>query len=581
MSRGIAVRGSLLARILGALVVVLGVSVAATAVLDLRLTRSAVAEQAAQVATGNLTVLREAFARRESDLVVRLRSLAAALAAEGLTAPERRADLIARLGGAVAPLQLDLLEVVDHEGVALDPPVAVGSVGALLPAEGSLTLEPTSRLVRSSGGRFVQAVPVPIGGGARPLVLVGGLEFGDDLAFQLRNQLGGLTDVVLVASDQLAGSTLAEPVDLPPGTDEPGDELPEMPTAARVGDVDSLVAYAPVGQAAGEGLGGALGIVLFDPGTRLNDTLAGNRLAVLGALAALALGLGWLLFRALVRPVVALAATAERIAAGELHVPFSAGGHDEIAQLGHSLERMRTEIGTKIALIERQAGELRELSARVVAAQDQERQRLARDLHDGIQQQLVLLRVRVGLAEEAAARGTREQLDDLGQELDATIQRLREVSQDLYPSILRDRGLVPALRSQAGRLPLTTELACEPDDFPRLPPELESGAFFLLSEALTNVLKHADASTIAVSVRIDGGELALSVADDGRGFDPSAFGRRRGLAHLEDRARALGGSLRIDSAPGRGTTVVAAIPVPEPPVADHPAPSPAEPVPRG
>jgi len=228
---------------------------------------------------------------------------------------------------------------------------------------------------------------------------------------------------------------------------------------------------------------------------------------------------------------------------------------------------MRLELRNKIDLVAQQAAALQESSQRIVAAQDEERSRLARDLHDGIQQQLVVLRMRIGLLEDAAANGNGSgqaspapHFEALGLELDSVIQCLREVTQNLYPSILLDRGLAPALHSYVGRLPVPARFSCFPDPFPRLAPEIESGVYFLLGEALTNAMKHAEASEMAVHLHFEGDWLVISVQDDGRGFDPEGVQRRGGLLHMHDRARSFGGTLEIISEPGAGARVVARFP---------------------
>jgi len=275
-------------------------------------------------------------------------------------------------------------------------------------------------------------------------------------------------------------------------------------------------------------------------------------------LAVLAVALGWILFRALTKPLVTLAGTAERIAGGDLDRPFVPQGSDEIARLAGALEHMRAELRAKLELVGRQAAELQESSQRVVAAQDEERRRLARDLHDGIQQQLLVLRLQLGLAEGADES---ELLSGLAAEMDRTIEQLREVSHNLYPAILRDRGLAAAVHSYAGKLPLASTLSVSPDPLPRLPADVESAAYFLMCEAVTNALKHSQAEELSLSVAVDDGHLCVRVTDDGRGFDADGAPRAGGLLHMEDRVRSFRGELRIESTPGRGTSVVAVLPV--------------------
>ncbi|HVF14874.1 MAG TPA: ATP-binding protein [Acidimicrobiales bacterium] len=292
------------------------------------------------------------------------------------------------------------------------------------------------------------------------------------------------------------------------------------------------------------------------------DGQTGNGLAI-GLQILVALGLGLVLFWALIRPLVQLAGTAGRVAGGDSEAAFVRRGDDEIGMLARSLEHMRLELRARLETIARQANDLQESSQRIVAAQDEERQRLSRDLHDGIQQQLVVLRMQVGMLQDGIGPDGDDPArayDSLGAELDRVIEQLREVTHDLYPSILVDRGLTAALHSYVGRLPLSTALTCEPEDFPRLGPEIESGAYFLLGEAVTNALKHARATRIDIGLRSADGWLEVSVADDGVGFDPGEGRLRGGLLHMEDRVQSFGGRLTITSSPGAGTTIVATFP---------------------
>lgn len=564
----------MLGKVLGALVVVLVVSTSVTALVDARLTHDAVATQTAEVATSNLQVLHEAFTERQRNLAVSLRTVGERLVADGLTEPSRRADLFARLGVDLNNLQLDQLDLLTATGEALDPPISVGKVTPVLPLGRTgrpFTTEPTSRLLRTSDGSYVQSVPIVLSS-ARPLVLLGGLRFGDELAFQLRRQLGELPNVILVAGGRVAGTTLSGAAATAPAYDKgQSGRPPAKPQAVRLDGVASVVAYVPVGLSAGDPLGGALGIALNDPAAPLDRALGLRRLLTGALLAILALILGWILFRALTQPLVKLAATAQRIAGGDLDRPFEAQGSDEIARLAGALEHMRAELQAKLSLVAQQTAELQESSQRIVAAQDQERRRLARDLHDGIQQELVVLRMRLGLAGDAADP---ELLQAIGAELDQTIVRLREVSHDLYPPILRDRGLAAAVRSYASRLPVESTLTCSPDPLPRVSMDVESGAYFLLCESATNALKHAGASELAIALAVADGGLRVEFRDDGRGFDTAGVAgavghaRRGGLLHMEDRVRSFGGHLSIASAPGAGTTVVATFPLPAEDAAD-------------
>lgn len=557
-------RSSLLFKILAALVVALVGSSTLTGLLEGRLTQSALSAQARRVTTSHLRVLERAYGERERQLIGALRNLGQSISGNRLVELERRNELISELGRAYRNLELDILQVVDAGGSALDPPAGVGDQLAGPPVVSAVDrLAPASRLLATADGRWLQGVVIPVGPGRDAPMLVGGYEYGDAFAYRLRRQLGDLGHVVLVADNRVVGSTLTRPLGAPPAF-RPGEALPTAPVHTSMGGAETLVAYRPVARGTG-GAGGGLGVLLTDPQGSLDKSLSQAQLVAAAVLAVVALTLGWLFFRALVRPLVGLKKTAGEIAEGNLDASFAASGSDEIASLAHSLERMRLELRAQLELIAAQAADLKDSSQRIVAAQDEERHRLARDLHDGIQQQLVVLRMGFGMAKEASERvpgPVAASLEELSAELDAVIERVREVSHDLYPSILVDRGLVPALRTCLARLPLSARLECWPDPLPRLPPEIESGAYFLLGEALANALKHAAASQITVGVNVNDGWLELSVADDGRGFPADRLTvRSGGLLHMEDRARSFGGRLRIVSEPGRGTEVRATFPV--------------------
>jgi signal transduction histidine kinase len=574
-------RDSVLYKVVGALVVTLVVSGVVTAVIASRLTSNALNDQARRTAKSQLTVLQETFAGRASNLSSSMRNVAETLAANNLAVPENRAELIQELGRTSASYGLDLLQVVDAEGRELVQPAEVGTTLESMSLGDALEYRPESgsRLLAAGGGRFVQAVVVPFGGPMK-LKLVAAKGFDDAFAYDLRRQIGGFDQVVLVADGRVAGSSLLTTVEKPPGQN--GTRLPQSPKVVDVGGQPRLVAYAPLMTAETDPVSGALGVVLTNPISPLQKSLSNARLLTSVLLTLVALGLGWALFRVLIRPLQTLAATAGRVAGGDPEATFVRQGKDEIALLARSLEHMRLELRSKLELIARQAADLQESSQRIVAAQDCERQRLARDLHDGIQQQLVVLRMQAGMLEAGMGNGAgngaagtghaadptppaeaqAQAFEAFGAELDQVIQQLREVTQDLYPSILIDRGLVAALHSYVGRLPVSAGLTCLPDDLPRLPPEIESGAYFLVGEAVTNALKHAEASRIDIGLAVNDDWLEVTVRDDGLGFLAGEGSHRGGLLHMEDRARSFGGELAITSAPGKGTTVFATFPLP-------------------
>jgi signal transduction histidine kinase len=548
-----------LVKVVGVLVLAVLVSAVVTGVVATRLTRSVLDDQAGQLVRSHVAVVGEAYKERERQLVVTLRNIAELLTSRRLTEAGQRPELISELGRASGTLELDLLQVVDRRGLELDPPAGVGLTLAN-PAEvpGAFAVEPASRLAVTTRGAYVQAVAIPLTADADDQFLVGGFEFADAFAYRLRGQIGGNDDIVLVAAGRVVGTTLPSAPKRPPGF--AGSRLPSSPTGVRFAGSDRLVSYVPV-ERVNEPARGALGVLVSDPEGPLNRSLAKTRLVTSLVLVLVAAAMGWLLFRALIRPLVRLAGTAGLIAAGAADATFEARGTDEVAMLAGALEQMRVELRTKLDLVAQQASALQDSSHRIVAAQDEERHRLARDIHDGIQQQLVVLRMRLGMLEESSGPEVRSTYDDLGRELDQVIERMREVTQGLYPSILIDRGLAAALHSYVSRLPVSTRLSCSPEPLPRVSTEVESCAYFLICEAVTNALKHSGATEIGVSARIDGDDLVVEVVDDGRGFTPGQLGRRGGLLHMEDRTRSLGGELEIGAELGRGTSVTATFPL--------------------
>jgi PAS domain S-box-containing protein len=192
--------------------------------------------------------------------------------------------------------------------------------------------------------------------------------------------------------------------------------------------------------------------------------------------------------------------------------------------------------------------------ARIVQAGDEERRRLERNLHDGAQQRLVSLALMLRLA--ARRHPDDDDLARAGEELSHALQELRELARGIHPAVLTERGLEPALRALADRAPVPVDLDFTPTD--RLPGPVEAAAYYVVSEALTNVAKYAGASVVRVRVDQSDGVAQIEVADDGAGgADPSGGSGLRGLA---DRVEALGGRLTVDSPPGEGTTLRAELP---------------------
>jgi signal transduction histidine kinase len=220
-------------------------------------------------------------------------------------------------------------------------------------------------------------------------------------------------------------------------------------------------------------------------------------------------------------------------------------------------------VATALANAESQAA-LTASRARIVAAADHARRRIERDLHDGAQQRLVSLAIQLQAAQAAVPPEAGElaaQLDELAAEAAATLDELRKLAHGIHPAALAHGGLRPALRALARRCTVQVELDLRVDR--RLAEPIEIAVYYLVAEALTNAAKHAHASLVHVQIDIargDAGEvLRVCVHDDGRGG--AEFGGGSGLVGLKDRAEALGGWLRVHSAPGAGTTVQAELPL--------------------
>jgi signal transduction histidine kinase len=232
-------------------------------------------------------------------------------------------------------------------------------------------------------------------------------------------------------------------------------------------------------------------------------------------------------------------------------------------QLGLALHNVQLDSALQASLdeVRRQADELRASRARVVASADAERRKIERNLHDGAQQHLVALAVNLRLARDIVTddpAGAVEMLDAMAGDVKETVQELRDLAHGIYPPLLRDSGVVDALRAAVRRSPLEVELTAE--GATRYPAEIEAAVYFCCLEALQNAAKHAPDARVEVRLWEEMGALLFSVTDDGPGFDAAMAGRGHGFTNMSDRLGAIGGTVRWDSAPGAGTTVRGTIP---------------------
>jgi len=222
---------------------------------------------------------------------------------------------------------------------------------------------------------------------------------------------------------------------------------------------------------------------------------------------------------------------------------------------------LTAELRAKLEEISRQAVELRASRQRIVAAQDAERRRLERNIHDGAQQNLVALTVRLRLAmnqmKTNPARAV-ESVRGLEAETDEALRTLRDLARGIYPPILREQGLAAALKAQAGRMPGVVDVSAS--GFGRQPADLEATIYFCCLEALQNAAKHALASTVRVTLEQQAGNVLFSVIDDGVGFEQATVKAGAGFQNMKDRVEALGGHLDVVAAPRSGTRVTGYIP---------------------
>jgi signal transduction histidine kinase len=294
--------------------------------------------------------------------------------------------------------------------------------------------------------------------------------------------------------------------------------------------------------------------------TALQDRIGrDSRRAVGGAAAGLAgsilliLLFGGYLARAIVRPLRRAAAMAGRLAGGDLAVRMPETGPAEVGQLERAFNAMASSLETGHA-------ELTASRARVVAAADQSRRRIERDLHDGAQQRLVSLALELREAEARVPPNQHElrhRLAETAQGVTAVLEDLHEISRGIHPAILSEGGLGPALKTLARRSAIPVGLDIESDR--RLPERVEVAAYFVASEALANAAKHSEGSVVHVNLETQGGIARLAIRDDGvGGAEPDAG---TGLIGLTDRVEAIGGTMTIASPSGRGTSILVELPI--------------------
>jgi signal transduction histidine kinase len=258
----------------------------------------------------------------------------------------------------------------------------------------------------------------------------------------------------------------------------------------------------------------------------------------------------------LLGPVNELLAASRRVGAGDLTAEVPVVTADELGELSRSFNEMTAGLRLMTA-------DLRESRARIVVAADESRRRVERDLHDGAQQHLVLIGLKLGLArrqveqDPAAAAAT---IDDLRQDLDRALRELRELAHGIYPAVLANEGLAAALREAAQLAAIPVKLNC--NGAGRYLPEVEAAVYFCCLEAMQNAAKHAGpGARVMVGLTERDRMIRFAVTDDGTGYDPATTPGSAGQQNMIDRVGALAGNLRVNSKPGHGTTVEGAVPL--------------------
>ncbi|MBI2910311.1 MAG: HAMP domain-containing protein [Chloroflexi bacterium] len=291
------------------------------------------------------------------------------------------------------------------------------------------------------------------------------------------------------------------------------------------------------------------------------------------------LGVWWHTGR-ITRPVEELSVAARTMAQGSFERRIWVAGENELGLLAGSLEEMRVRLKGAWeqrqhwlqeleSRVEERTQEVHRLLAKVISAQEEERQRVARELHDGAAQYLATLLVsldRIELSHLEERGAERDLWQRVRQEAGGALAEVRRLISDLRPAALDDLGLVPAIQGHAENrlVPVGVSLRFEVSGQERhLRSPLETALFRIVQEAVSNVIKHADARRVHLQLEFAPESVSVSIEDDGRGFHPETVGQGFGLAGMRERASLVGGFLSLTSSPGRGTHITVTIPTPE------------------
>lgn len=299
-----------------------------------------------------------------------------------------------------------------------------------------------------------------------------------------------------------------------------------------------------------------------------------QRLLILGSISFLAvLGVALLLTQGVVAPVKALTIAAQRLAQGNLSDPVPISGEAEIGVLARSLDTMRAKLKESLEELERKEEARGQLLSQVISAQEDERKRIARELHDETSQALTTLVLNLDTLAMSPVKASklRERLKGIRSVAVSTLEGIHKLIYDLRPAMLDDLGLLAAIRWYAeSRLESAgVEVHLETaGNERRLPPQVETSLFRITQEAIANLAQHAQAESASITVEFGEDYVTVQIEDDGKGFDVTeifhryeADGRGLGLLGMEERVSLLGGKLVIKSHPGGGTQIVAQVPL--------------------
>ena len=319
-----------------------------------------------------------------------------------------------------------------------------------------------------------------------------------------------------------------------------------------------------------EGKAGIARVGLTEAGTqRAVNIVTGQILLTTVLVSAVGIAAATALTWILTRPILSLAQAAKAVAQGDLNQPIAHWADDEIGDLAEAFNSMTKSLA-KAAKEREERDQLRaQYVSGVIAAQEEERKRIARELHDGTGQLLTSLLLGLRALEDTPDRAEmRQRIEDLRKMVGHTLQEVRNLALQLRPSALDDLGLPAALEHYVAdccrHYGLRIELTIHGLEESRLPAEVETALYRMIQEALTNVARHAQAQTASVTLERRGGEIIMIVEDDGRGFNPNVANQdehRLGLYGIRERAELLGGKLTIESEPGQGTTIFVTLPL--------------------